>query len=243
MTILLTEIELVNGVLTLILVSISISLGIKMILTYFKHKNINLLLAGVVWILICEIWWAVSISFLLVIFTGKNLSLEMFFIIGFIFIPVGIEMWMLLITNLLYIKKKNIIRITSGIVCTFFEIIFLYLYFTDISLLGEPVGTIDVMYSPYMLVYLIILLIIILSTGIQFSIESLKSDNPEIKLKGKFLFVAFVSFIFGCFVSVSSSDNIIILVIAKIIIILGAFEFYIGFILPSFIKKLFLKNI
>lgn len=239
----LTDIEFVNGVLSLILVSISVSLGIKMISTYFNHKNINLLLAGFTWILICEVWWAISISFLLVIFTGKNLPLELFFIIGFIFLPGGIMIWMVLLTNLLYVNKKKIIRLIFGIICIIFEIIFVYFYFKDISYLGEPVGTIDVKYTLYMLVYLIVLLIIILITGIRFSIESFKSENPEIKLKGKFLFLAFVSYVLGCFVSVSSSDNIIILVIAKIIIISSAFEFYIGFILPDFVKKIFIKKI
>ena len=241
MRIVLETIEIVNGVLSLIFVIISILIGIKMILKYFKYKERNLLLAGISWMFISEVWWAVSISFLLVFFTGNALALNLFFFIGFTFLPVAIMMWMIIMTNLMWKSKQKIILIITGIVVAAFEIVFLYLLFTDISMLGEPVGSFDIKYELFMLLYLSVLLLIVIITGLSFAIESFRSENPEIRLKGKFLLLAFLSFVIGGFVSILMGDSVIILVIAKIIIIASAFEFYCGFITPDSIKKIFLK--
>lgn len=242
MSILLELIEIVNGVLSLIFVLTSITIGIKLILKYFQEKDINILLAGIIWIILCEVFWAVSISFLLVVFTGKTLPLDVFFLIGFVFLPVGVQLWMVIMTNLMWKGKQKIIFIITGIIVALFETAFLYLLFIDISMLGQTVGTFDVRYELFMLVYLSVLLLILLTTGLNFAIESFKSKNPEIRLKGKFLLLSFLSFIIGGFLSILSGYSIIILVIAKIILILSAFEGYCGFILPDSIEKLFLKR-
>ena len=234
-------IDIANGVLSLIFVITSIFLGIMMIIKYFEAKNKNILLAGIAWMFISEVYWAVSISFLLVVFTGNALALDLFFFIGFVFLPVAIMIWMIIMTNLMWKSKQKIILILTGIILASLEIAFLYYLFTDISKLGEPVGTFDIKYELFMLVYLSVILLFVIITGLRFAIESFRSENPEIRLKGKFLLVAFLSFVIGAFISIALGDNVIILVIAKIIIISSAFEFYCGFILPDSIKKVFLK--
>jgi len=234
-------IDIANGVLSLMFVITSIFLGIMMIIKYFEAKNKNVLLAGIAWMFISEVWWAVSISFLLVVFTGNALALDLFFFIGFVFLPVAIMIWMIIMTNLMWKSKQKIILILTGIILASLEIAFLYYLFTDISKLGEPVGTFDIKYELFMLVYLSVILLFVIITGLRFAIESFWSENPEIRLKGKFLLVAFLSFVIGAFISIALGDNVIILVIAKIIIISSAFEFYCGFILPDSIKKVFLK--
>jgi hypothetical protein len=191
--------------------------------------------------IICEPWWAVSLSFICTIITGSSLPLAWFFIIGFILLPIGIQFWIMILTDLVFSQKQKEIRLVFATINIIFEIIYIILYFIDFSLLGTPVGTFDVDYSIYMLIYLMILLIIILLTGTKFALESMKSGNPEIKLKGKFLLMAFYSFVIGSFVSILSASNITILIIAKIIVITSSIEFYLGFVLPEFIKKRLIK--
>ena len=70
----------------------------------------------------------------------------------------------------------------------------------------------------------------------------MKSDDPEITLKGKFFIVAFVSWAIGAVMDAALPLNIVTLTIARIILISSAIEFYIGFILPKIVKKLFLKK-
>jgi len=238
----LLAIELANGVLSLIFVVLSISIGLMMILKYFKYKSINLILAGITWMIICEPWWAVSISFLSTILTGNPLPIEIFFLIGFSFIPLGVMSWIFLMTNLLYKNKKRIILMFFGIAIAAFQILFFIFLFLEMSLLGVPTGIFDVDYATFMLIYLMFVLVAALFTGTQFGLESLKSSNPEIKLKGKFILLAWYSFVIGSFVSVLSGGILVVLILAKIIVIMSSIEFYFGFALPKPIKKLFLKQ-
>ena len=234
-------IEIVNGVLSLVFVIISIILGLKIIKKYFQNKNSNVLCAGIVWLIVCEPWFAISISFLFYLFTSKVLPLEIFFLIGFPLLPLGIFLWLIIFTNFLYVQYRKQILIGFALSAIVIELIFLIFLFTDVSLLGIPVGAIDIMYAPFMLFFLGYLLSIILLTGTRFAYESYKSDNPELRLKGKLFFIAFYFYIFGSIVPIFSMDSIVLLTIAKIILIISAVAFYGGFMLPKWMKSLFLK--
>jgi hypothetical protein len=152
--------------------------------------------------------------------------------------------WMKLMTNLVFRYRKKEVMLLFLILSVSFEVLLFVFLFLDITLLGTPTGTFDVDYGPFMLIYLAyILLVIVVWSGTRFAYESLKkSDNPEVKLKGKFLLLAFYSFVVGSLLSVGSAGNLGVLILAKIIVILSAVEFYLGFILPKPIKKLFLKQ-
>ncbi|MHA1467605.1 MAG: hypothetical protein ACTSP6_05940, partial [Promethearchaeota archaeon] len=60
---------------------------------------------------------------------------------------------------------------------------------------------------------------------------------PEIKLRGKFLMAAFISWTFGAIADAIIPLTVITLPIIRIILITSAIEFYIGFVLPDWIKK------
>jgi len=75
----------------------------------------------------------------------------------------------------------------------------------------------------------------------------LKSDNPENKLKGKFLLIAVISFAIG-----AGLDGLkplffegmieIVLIITRIILLSCTIEFYLVFNPPQWLKKLLLKE-
>ena len=73
--------------------------------------------------------------------------------------------------------------------------------------------------------------------GILIAINSIKSDTPEIKLRGKFLMAAFISWTFGAIADATLPLNFVTLPIIRIILITSAIEFYIGFVLPDWVKK------
>jgi hypothetical protein len=80
-----------------------------------------------------------------------------------------------------------------------------------------------------------------LYVGISFSVSSIKADNPTIKLKGKFLLIAFLSFTVGTVLDFAIPATLTY-VIARIILFTSTVEFYIGLMLPKFIEKIFLKT-
>lgn len=234
--------EFINGLFSLIFVSISVMVGLIIASRFLKYKDRNLLLVGAAWIFICEPWWAVSINFLLILFTGQILPLEIYLLIGYAFVPVALESWIIALTNLKYKKKQVTIIISITIINVLYEVLFFYFFFTDIAMIGILQGPVDLKYGIFLMSYLLIVLIIAIVTGILFARTSMKSDNPEIKLKGKFLLMAFIFYFIGSVFSIFSSYSITLLILARIITILASIEFYCGFILPNWIKRLFLKQ-
>ncbi|HEY0088791.1 MAG TPA: hypothetical protein VGB37_08105, partial [Candidatus Lokiarchaeia archaeon] len=85
-------------------------------------------------------------------------------------------------------------------------------------------------------------LLLLVTTGIIFSIKSLKWEKKEIKLKGKFLLIAFISVYFGVMLELVSHLSIIILVSARMILVFCSIMYYEGFILPNWMKRLFLRK-
>jgi hypothetical protein len=70
----------------------------------------------------------------------------------------------------------------------------------------------------------------------------MKIDNPETRLKGKLLLVAFPSFAVGALLDSMIPTSPLTLIILRSILILSAIMFYTAFMLPNWIKKLFIKQ-
>jgi hypothetical protein len=73
-----------------------------------------------------------------------------------------------------------------------------------------------------------------LISGILIARQSIRSEKPEIKLKGKFLLIAFILFVIGAFADAVLLLTVITLPIIRIILISSSVLFYFGFILPKF---------
>ena len=101
---------------------------------------------------------------------------------------------------------------------------------------------VDGEYISFALYYFLIVLGTFLITGIIFAIRSLGAEDPAIRLKGKLLIGAFITFSIGIALDGLTPLNLITITIYRILVILGAFFFYSGFFLPSWLEKLILKK-
>ena len=237
----LQPIELINGIFSIIFVIISIIVGLRFIWTYIKYKQKTLLLVGLTWIGLVSIWYSSSISVILILTTGEGISDQLYILIGNGLLPITSFIWMLAFTDLMYKEQRRIILILFGAYNAIFEVIFLYYLFTNPSFLGEVISPVDATYGIFMTAYQFSMLILIIITGTLFSRESIKSQNPEVRLKGKFLLLAFYSLVLGAVLEIFSHISISILILARLILILSSITCYIGFILPNWIKRLILK--
>ncbi len=235
----LVELDFLNGILSIIVVAISFYVGIYIISKYFEHKKRAFLFVGLVAIITSQPWWPHIISFFLVLSTGENLNPQSYFILGNVLIPVAILLWLISIAEFKYNDKMKFFVIIGLLYLIFFEIAFISFLLLDHNLIGQQIGAIDVQYNPVMLVLLITALGIILPSGILFAMESLKSDNKEIRLKGKFLLLAFSAYCVGAAIDSLILTNPINLISARILLVLGAIGFLGGFIPPNWMKKQF----
>lgn len=140
-------------------------------------------------------------------------------------------------TELKYESIKTHLRLIVIFIGITFYLMFFYYLFTDSSQIGELKTPVDVEYELFIILFFIIYIIFVLVIGIGFAVESLKSDNPEIKLKGKFLLIAFILFVIG-----AGLDSIITYPITRLILVASSIFFYFGFMLPRWIKELFIKQ-
>ncbi|MFX1500735.1 MAG: hypothetical protein ACFFDH_07200 [Promethearchaeota archaeon] len=239
----LTTFELFYGSFTFASVIISTILGLFIAFKYFKHRQVELLLVGITWILLASPYWSDALQFLAIIIFNLEINTYLYFFLANAFIaPIHI-IWIYVLTNFLYKNMQKKIMPFFIIESFVFEIVFLIVFFINPIFIGEQKAVFVVEWAIWIQIYLLFSIIMFLATGFLFARASLKSEDLEIKLKGKFLIVAFISFTVGTLIDVigTESPTEITIFLARIFVIISSLCFYLGFTLPRIIKDLLLK--
>lgn len=232
-----------NGILVTIYVAISLIIAGKMIYSYFKVKERLLLLVGLTWIGIVSPWYPSIISFFVALVNDVGIPEELYYVIGNVAAPVILIVWMIAFTDFFYTNRRKIIMVGTIIYSVIFEIVF----FTLLAMGPEFIATfnppIDVEYRGLFMFFAASVIGIVTATGIIFSYKSIVVIDPETKLKGYFLLVAFISYAIGAFLdAVIEGGGYLFLIATRLILISSAIEWYFGFILPERVKRLFIKE-
>ncbi len=231
--------EILHGTLTIVFVVISIFIGLRIISRYFVLKKNQFLLFGIFWIGMTTPWWPNIISFIMVLVTGGTIDIEIYVVLGIAFLPITITLGLIAFLKVLPLTKKNkkvffAIDLCANIA---YEVYFFIFLFVDLSAIASYEGLFILKWSILSQIYFIFSLIVFLLVGIPFSRVSLHSEDPEIHIKGKFLLFAFISFATGTVLDFALSSPITYL-IARLILLSSSLEFYIGLILPKWVKKI-----
>ena len=236
---LLQPFDILNSILQTIFIITTIIVGLKIASKYFKYKERVFLMVGFAWIGMVEPWMGSVSNFFYTLITGKMFNVQVYLLIGMTFIPISLIFWFVAITDLMYKKRQKLILTIIIIYGVLFEVYFLYYVFNDPSVLAVLHGVIDIEYKLSIQIYIFSVLIISIIIGLLFSRTSMKSENPEVRLKGKFLFLAFILFVAGAISDTIFLRDIPTLFITRLILISASVFFYFGFILPSFLRKKF----
>lgn len=228
---------------SIIIVLIFILVGVLTVLKYREIKNKTYIWWGIGLLGQGLVWLGSGISFLLIILTGKGLTLTAYFFISYSWAAITVMFWMWTITELLFKERQKIILVIYAVIGILFEIIYLYILFKtpeSHGVLSTP--PIDSRTIGLLQLYLIFILASIAISLFWFIGRSWKSDDPEIKLKAKFLLIGMISFVFGAFLDGFVSLTTAPIFIVRIILVASAIEFYLGWNLPNFVKKIFIKE-
>ena len=243
----LSDLAQISGLTALIAVSISFLLGTIVLIKYFKTKQVLIFNFFLCIIFTSSPWYPSGLGYLYWIITGEFLTYQIYVLIGTVGIPIAILAWLNVYLSTIYPKKKKLVLLLYGIFSIIFE---LYLFYFLLlapgapvnSLLGiiiDPTNPVDIDYKGFVLIFLGISIMTSCITGFHFAAKSMKKEEiPEVRWKGKFLLIAFLFFgISAIFDALIEMDSLM-LVIIRIILALAMFFFYLGFILPKWIKKL-----
>jgi hypothetical protein len=238
----LDPLDILNGIFSFMFVVISLVVGVLILLRYLRYKEKIYFLVGATWILISEPWWPSSLSFLVSLSNGVGLTPSLYFLIGNTLIPLAIILWLLAFTDFLFTEKRKMILLIFIIIGIIFEVIFYTFLFINPVLIGTSNSPVDVSYSFFIIIFLVFFVLTVVISGLLFARLSLKSDDPEVKLKGKLLVIAFIAFFVGALLDSSISLNVVGIIFVRLILIASAIFWYGGFLLPHWMKKLFLKQ-
>ncbi len=238
----LTQLEILQGSLTLTFVLISIILGLIILLKFFSLRRKELIFVGLAWIFLSSAWWGSSFSFLSIILFDYRFEPFLYLSISNLFIPLAILSWLHAIGKFLYPKsRKKIVSIFAAI-CIPYEIILIAFLIVDPALVGNIREKFYYQPELFPMVFQIFALMVTIITGILFSSKSLKSDEPEVKWKARFLLMGFILFTIGAFMDAVITLDPITLVIVRLILITSSILYFLGFLLPERIARLLISE-
>lgn len=189
-------------------------------------------------------WYPSGLGYIYWLITRGEIVYPIYVLIGTIGIPIALLSWLQIYMPALHAKQKNIATILALVFSIVFYIYIIYFLFIAPGapvddLIGIKRSPIDIDYKSFVIGFLAFSLIISTVTGNEFAISSLKvKENPVIVWKGRFLILSFNFFAIGAigdgFIPLSPAT----LIIFRIFLMLASTFYYIGFIMPKWMKKI-----
>ncbi|MCK4688187.1 MAG: hypothetical protein KAT66_08650 [Candidatus Lokiarchaeota archaeon] len=232
-----------SGLLGLIAVLIAWFYGIIVLYKAIKEKQKILYYFFFAIIFTMSPWYPSGLGYLYWLFTREIFEYSFYVLLGTIGVPFALYSWLQIYLPALHPNKKKIVTISTII----FSIVFyVYLIFFLFSAPGAPVdeligikrNAIDIDYKGFVLVFLAFSLLVSTITGNDFSIASLKVKDPAIRWKGRFLILSFNFFAIGAIGDGFIPLTPITLIIFRSFMLLASTFYYIGFLMPKWMKKI-----
>jgi len=232
-----------SGLLGLITVCIAWFYGIIVLYKAIKEKQKILYYFFFAVIFTMSPWYPSGLGYLYWLFTREIFEYSFYVLLGTIGVPFALYSWLQIYLPALHPNKKKIVTISTII----FSIVFyVYLIFFLFSAPGAPVdeligikrNAMDIDYKGFVLVFLAFSLLVSTITGNDFSIASLKVKDPVIRWKGRFLILSFNLFAIGAIGDGFIPLTPITLIIFRTFMLLANTFYYIGFIMPKWMKKI-----
>jgi len=158
------------------------------------------------------------------------------------FIAPALVSWLYSFTTLTYEKWTKKVFSLSLVISIPYEIILLILIFIQPSYVGKELTANVISRTTLTLSVAIIAILIALVTGLIFSRNAMKSQDKEIKWKGRFLVIAFVFFTVGAGLDSVSWTNLFMIILIRLILIISAITYYLAFFLPIPIANMLIKE-
>ncbi|MFX1273726.1 MAG: hypothetical protein ACFFBP_14220 [Promethearchaeota archaeon] len=236
--------DYVNGIMSTISLIIPMIITILIFVRYFRFKNKQIIYIGISTFGINWSYSGTVAAFFWLFFTKTSLPEPIYFILPICVYPITLGCWIYLVLDLAKVKKAKLLGLMTFIIVLILDITYIYLAFTQTSLLGEIVEgrNIDVKFYGYAALYSLISLGIVWLGLIIFLRDVFKSVSKELKVRGTLLLVALI--IFSLAVSFDSwvDLNIPQLIGVRTFVIISAIISYLGWFLPEPIKRRLMKE-
>ncbi len=238
----LDQLEIVHGTFTLIFVIVSLIVGIRILIKYRISKKIEHITLGLAWIFLSSAWWGSSFSFFSILIINVPLNSFSFLFIGNVFIPIAIITWLYSITHIFKPELEKKVLLVALIAFGTYEFFLIFFLFTNPSIVGTIESKFYSKPNLFSALFQLCALSITIITGTIFSIKSMKSEDPKIQWRGRFLLLAFLTLTIGSFLDILTATNAFMLVFIRLLLMASAVEYYFSFFLPDKLANLLIKE-
>ncbi|MEE9378879.1 MAG: hypothetical protein V3V33_12680 [Candidatus Lokiarchaeia archaeon] len=189
-------------------------------------------------------WYPSGFGYVYWLITREEIAYPMYVLLGTLGVPIALISWLQIYMPALHPKYKNHMTIiTMCISIAFYTYLTYFLFIASGApidgLIGIKDSPIDISYKGLVLGFIGFSLIVSTVTGNDFAIASLKEkENPIIVWKGRFLMLSFNFFAIGVIGDGFLPLKPFTLVIFRTFMMLSSTFYYIGFILPGWVKRL-----
>jgi len=245
MLLLFVEDELIHisGILGFLSICIAYLYGIIVLFKYIKTKDKKLFYFFLAIIFTVSPWYPSGLGYLYWLITSEEIIYPIYVLLGTIGVPIALIAWLQIYMPSLHQKQNRIVTlITACLSLAFYIYVFTFLFaFGDPieDLIGIKRSFIDIDYKGFVLGFLAFSLLISTITGNEFSISSIRlKEDPKLVWKGRFLILSFNLFAIGALGDGFIPLTPITLIVFRIFMVLANTFYYIGFILPRWMRKL-----
>lgn len=188
-------------------------------------------------------WYPSGFGYIFWLITNEVIPYPIYVLLGTLGVPIALFAWFQIYIPALHPKLKYPLLIGTALLSLiYYAYVFFFLFFAPGApvepLIGIKQSAIDIEYRGFALIFLAFSLLVSTITGNDFSIHSIKSEEKEIKWKGRFLIVSFNFFAIGAIGDGFLELNPFTLIFFRVFMLLSSTFYYIGFILPKWMKKL-----
>ncbi|MFW9875989.1 MAG: hypothetical protein ACFFG0_23045 [Candidatus Thorarchaeota archaeon] len=240
----LDDLTQLSGIFGFIAIVIAWFYGLIVLYKYIKTKENMLFYFFLAIIFTMSPWYPSGLGYIYWLFTRQEIAYQEYVLLGTIGVPIALYSWLQIYMPTLHPER---IELVSMIIVCLSIIFYIYLFTFVFFATGAPVedligikrNPIDIDYKGFILVFLAISLLISTITGNEFSRASLKvKDNPIILWKGRFLIISFNIFAIGAIGDGFIPLTPVTLIIFRSFMMISSTTYYIGFILPKWMKRL-----
>jgi hypothetical protein len=229
----LTQLDILNGIFAIMFIIFSFIIGFKLIYKYFSHRRIEIITIGLTWIFLSSAWWGIGILFSFYVLFDYRIGTVFYLLIGNIFVPLAIMCWIYSFSNMVYPTIKKRIILVYSVICILYEVFLIIFLITDPGMIGTFETEFYLTTELYPTVFQIFSVLTAIITGILFTRNALRSNDPKVQWKGRFLLLAFTAFTIASFFEAIILLDPLTLVIMRTILIFSAIIYYLGFFLPE----------
>jgi hypothetical protein len=240
----LDDLTQLSGIFGFLAVAIAWFYGGIVLYKFIKSKERVLFYFFLAIIFTMSPWYPSGIGYIYWLFSGQEIIYPVYVLLGTVGVPIALVSWFQIYMPALHAKWKGLI---TWIVICFSVAFYIYLIYFLFFATGAPVdaligikdSAIDISYKGLVLGFLAFSLLVSTVTGNDFAIASLKQkDDPVLKWKGRFLILSFNLFAIGGIGDGFLPLNPATLIIFRTLMMASSTFYYVGFILPSWTKRL-----